>query len=391
VSGAPVARELADRLALGGSAVRAFATPAIDGTTLAELARQVLSGHPGSATLVEQERRPQVEPSHTLENGVEVTTSWIPGETGVVALALGGVAPRSGHEILAAAAATAAREGWQATVGEIAGVPTLAIAAPAASITDVMERLSESVSSARPVVRDDLEAEASRMLGLADLLTAEMLSVALALPPEVEVGTEAAGKFFGSLASGRVSAGLAPVGPGLKWTVGEGTPQVLGIAELPPSAMGMVGWQVLHDRLTQENGLRVTALAPPGRLLLAVASEGGENVPALDGRLGALWKGALRPASSAEVAVAAHRTLAVLYGDAAQATARTAAAAFLPTVPTQAELLGIDVPQVNKVIIALPGWQILTRFARGAPPPASDPSGRKGTVRKSPSPQRQER
>jgi hypothetical protein len=391
VGGAPVTEELAERLALGGSAVCAFATPSIDGTTLADFARQVLSGHPGSATLVEQERRPQVEPPDTLENGVVVTTSWIPGETGVVALALGGVAPRSGHDILAAAAATAAAQGWPVTVGEIAGVPTLAIAAPAASITDAMERASESVSSARPVARDDLEAEASRMLGLAESLTAETLSVALALPPEVEVGTEAAGKFFGSLPSGRVSAGVAPAGPGLKWTVGEGTPQVLGIAELPPSAMGLVAWQVLHDRLTQENGVRATALAPPGRLLLAIASEGGENVPALDGRLAALWKGALRPASSAEAGAAAHRALACLYGDTAQAAARAAAAAFLPTVPTQAELLGTDVAQVNKVIAALPAWEKLTRFARGAPPPASDQPGHKGSVRKSRSPQLQER
>lgn len=391
VGGAAVARELAERLALGGSAVRAFATPSIDGTTMAELALQVLSGHPGSAALVEQEHRPQAEPARTLDNGVELATSWIPGETGVVALALGGFAPRAGHEILAAAAEVAARAGWQAAVGEIAGVPTLAIAAPAASITDAIERLSDSVVSARPVAREDLEAEVSRALGLADSLTAETLSVALALPPEVEVGTEAAEKFFGSLASGRVSAGLAPTNSGLKWTVGEGPPQVFGVAELPPSGTGLAVWQVLHDRLTQENGVRATALAPPGRLLLQVASEGGENVPALDGRLAALWKRVLRPASSPEVVVAAHRSLAVLYGDTAQATARAAAAAFLPTVPSQAELLGIDLAQVNKVIAALPAWEKLTRFARGAPPPEPVQPGHKGSVRKSRSPQHQER
>ena len=391
VGGDPVAEELAKRLARGGSAVRAFATPSIDSGTMAEFARQVLSGHPGFATLVEQERRPQAEPPQTLDNGVVLTTNWIPGETGVVALALGGIAPRSGRDILEAAATAAAREGWPAVLGEIAGVPTLAIAAPGPSVTDVIERLSESVSAARPVARNDVEAEAARTIGLADSLTAETVSVALALPPEVEVGTEAAGKFFGSLASGRLSAGIAPAGPGLKWTVGEGTPQVLGIANLPPSAAGMVGWQVLHDRLIRETGIRATSFAPAGRLLLAVASEGGPSVPVLDGRLAALWKGALRPATGAEVAAAALQTLATLYGDTAQATARAAAAAFLPAVPTQAELLGIDVKQVNAVIAALPAWDTLTRFARGAPPPAPDPSGRKGSVRKSRSPQGEER
>ena len=391
VSADPVAEELVERLALGGSAVRAFAAPSIDGGTMTEFAREVLSGHPGSATLVEQERRPQAEPPQTLDNGVVVTTNWIPGETGVVALALGGIAPRSGRDILAAAATAAAREGWPMALGEIAGVPTLAIAAPAPLLTDVMERLSESVSSARAVARDDIEAEAARASGLVDSLAAETVSVALALPPEVEVGTEAAGKFFGSLTSGRVSAGVAPAGPGLKWTVGEGAPQVLGIANLPPSAAGMVGWQVLHDRLIRETDVRATEFAPAGRLLLAVASEGGPSVPVLDGRLAALWKGALRPATSAEVAAAALQTLVTLYGDTAQATARAAAAAFLPAVPTQAELLGIDVKQVNAVIAALPAWETLTRFARGAPPPAPDPSGRKGSVRKSRSPQGEER
>ena len=391
VTGATAAGELAERLALGGSASGSFSTPSIDGTSITELARQLLSGHPGFATLVEQERLPSAGSVQTLDNGVEVTIRWVPGETGVVALALGGVAPRSGREILTTAASTAAREGWIAIVGEVAGVPTLAVAAPAASITDVMEQASESVSVARPSVRDDLEAEATHALGLSDALTAETLSVALALPPEVEIGTEAAQKFFGSFASGQVRAGTASVRRGLNWTVGPGAPEVIAVVDLPQSAVGLVAWQVLHDRLGLERGVRVTALAPPGRLLAAVASEGGTDVPTLDGRLASLWKSVVRPASSAEVSAAAQWTLAALFGDTAQATARAAAAAFLPAVPGQAELLGMDVAQVNEAIAALPSWDGLTRFARGAPPATAGQTERTTGVRKSRAPQGRKR
>ncbi len=391
VDGASVARELAERLAFGGSTAAAFATPALDAATIAEFARQVLSGHPGSATLLLRERRPETEPPRTLENGVEVTTSWIPGETGVVALALGGIAPRAGGEILTAAATAAVKQGWPAVVVEIAGVPTLAVAVPASGITDAIERTSESLSSARPVARDDLEADVSRSLGLADLLTAETLSVALALPPEADVGDEAVDKFFGGFASGRVTTGVAHAGPGLRWTVREGAPEIVGLVDLPPSATGLVCWQLLHERLARENGVRTAAFAPPGRLLLAVMSEGGADVPALDGRLAALWKGVARPASSNETAAAVRRALTTLYGDTARAAARAAAAAFLPSVPTQPELLEIDAARLNKVIAALPGWDALTRFARGAEPPPPARPARKGGVRKSPSPQRDRR
>jgi len=386
VDGAAVTRELAERLALGGSTVRAFSTPSVDGATLAELGRQVLSGHPGSATVFERERRLKEDPPHTLDNGVSVSTRWIPGETGVVAVALGGIAPSWGREVLASTAATASRQGWLAVVGEIVGVPTLAIAVPGGSITDAIERVAESLSSARAAARDDLEAEASQAIGLADSLTAEKISVALALPPEADVGSEAVEKFFGGFPSGTVTAGGAPARVPLAWTVGDGPPQLVGLVELPPSLEGLVGWQLLKDRLRPEDGVRSTALAPPGRLLLAVGAEGGDNVPSLDARIAALWKAVQRPASGAEVAAAARRTIESLYGDTAQAAARTAAAVFLPTVPRQEELLGVDAALVNRVIAALPGWDKVTRFARGSAPPPPAPSGAKPGVRKSHSP-----
>ncbi|HVN75811.1 MAG TPA: hypothetical protein VMT19_05795 [Thermoanaerobaculaceae bacterium] len=391
VAGGAAARSGAERLALGGTVAGSFATPTIEAGALAGLARELLSGHPGVATLVERELRPSPEPSRTLENGVELNVAWVPGETGVVALALGGVAPRPGREILAAAATAAAKEGWVPTVGEIAGVPTLAVAAPAASVTDVIERLSESVSAARPTVPDDLDADAARALGLSGVLTAETLSVALAIPPEVETGREAAEKFFGSFASGQVSAGIAPARRGLNWTAGEGSPQVLGVAELPPSAVGLVALQVVRGRLTAQAGVRVAALALPGRLLVTVASEGGSDVPALDTRLGAIWKGVVRRASVGEASAAARAVLASLFGDAAQAAARTAAATFLPLMPTQADLLGIDAAQVSGAVTALPAWEALTRFARGPAPAPSAPKDRASGVRKSGSPRQRGR
>jgi len=390
VDGGTSTRELAGRLAAGGSAVRAFSTPAIDGATLAELGRQLLGGHPGSAVLFARERRVKEDAPRTLENGVTVSTRWIPGETGVVAVALGGVTPRWGHEVLAATAATAARQGWPVVVGEIVGVPTLAIAAPGAAIADAIERVAESLSAARGETRDDLEGEATRTIGLAESLTAEKLSVALALPPEVEIGAEAVEKFFGGFPAGSVTTGVASARVPLQWAVTDGAPRLVGVAELPASAEGLVAWRVLRDRLRGESGVRAAALAPTGRLLLEIGAEGGENVPALDGRLAAIWKGAQRPAAAAEVAAAARGTLESLYGDAAQAAARAAATLFLPAVPRPEELLAIDAGQVNRVIAALPAWEKLTRFARGPAPPPPTPRPAKPGVRKSHTPARQE-
>jgi hypothetical protein len=383
VAGRAAAGELAERLALGGGVSGALATPAVDPATLGVLAHLLLDGHAGFATLVEQERRPVNEPPHALENGVAVSVRWIPGETGVVAVALGGMDPRVGKKVLGAAAEVAASEGWAASVGETLGVPTLAVASPADGVTAVMEHVSESVTTAPASGGDDLDAEVASALGLADHVTAETVSVALALPPEVEEGVEAAGKFFGSLAGGGVRTGTTLATAGLAWRAGEGPPQEVGVVELPSTAAGLAAGQVAQDRLSRGGGLRTYVLVPPGRVVLAVGGEGGAHVPDLDARLAALWKGACRPVSAAEAAAAARRLLSLLYGDAAQATARAAATVFLPVVPTEAELLGTEGREVTNVLASLPSWDKLPRFARGRAPQVVAPPPRKGGVRKS--------
>jgi hypothetical protein len=383
VAGRAAALELAERLALGGGVAGALATPALDPATLTELAHQVLDGHAGFATLVEQERRPQGEAPQTLGNGVVVTVRWIPGETGVVAVALGGVDPLAGRRVLTAAAETAASEGWAASVGNTLGVPTLAVAAPAAGITAVMEHVSESLTGAREPGGDNLDAEVARALGLAERVTAETVSVALALPPEVDEGAEAAGKFFGSLPGGGVRTGATLATSGLAWKVGDGPPQEIGVVELPATAAGLVAGQVAQDRLSHEAGLRTFVLVPAGRVVLAVAGDGGSHVPALDARLATLWKGACRPATAAEAMAAARRLLSLLYGDAAQATARAAAAVFLPVVPTDSQLLGTEAREVTAVLAGLPAWEKVPRFARGRAPQVVAPPPRKSGVRKS--------
>jgi hypothetical protein len=383
VAGNAAAQELAERLALGGGVAGALATPALDAAALGELAHQVLDGHAGFATLVEQERRPQNEPLQTLQNGVVLAVRWIPGETGVVAVALGGVDPRSGRKVLTAAAEATASEGWAATVGDTLGVPTLAVASPAAGVIAVMEHVSETLASGGSTAGDDLDAEVVRALGLAERVTAETVSVALALPPEVEEGAEAAGKFFGGLPGGGVRTGATLATPGLTWKAGDGAPQEVGVVELPSTTAGLVAGQVARDRLAHEAGVRTFVLAPPGRVMLALAGEGGAHVPALDTRLAALWKAACRPATAAEATAAGRRLLSLLYGDAAQASARSAAAVFLPVVPTDAGLLGTEAREVSAVLAALPSWEKLARFARGRAPQVVAPPPRKGGVRKS--------
>ena len=384
VRGGTVARDLAERLALGGRVASVLATPVVDAGTLAELAREVLGGHAGFATVVEQERRARDEARQTLDNGAVVQLRWIPGEIGVVAVALGNVAPRAGHEVVAAAATAAARKGWVTTVRELAGVPAVAVAAPAASLTDVIEQVSDGVTSVRPAPHDDLEAVVMRSLGLADVPAGEAFSIALALPADLEVGGEAAGKFFGGIPPGQVTAGAAAGGPGLNWTVGAGAPEVVGVVELPPTAVGMVAAQLLRDRLAPRPGSRRCCWRRPEGWSLTVAAAGGPHVPALDTRLAGVWRKAAAPkASAGEVAAAAREVLSAFYGDAGAATARVAAAAFLPVVPTEADLLGADPAEVGKAVAALPAWEKLARYARGQAPPMAPPRPARPAVRKS--------
>ncbi len=369
VHGAPVARDLAERLALGGEVAGMLAVPALDGAALGELAREILGGRAGAATVWEREQRPRDEARQTLGNGAVVQVRWVPGEVGVVALALGNIAPRAGREVAAATAAAAERRGWAATQVDFAGVTGVAVAAPTAAITDVLERMSEAATAVRPAAHDDLEAAVMRGLGLTDTPAAEAFSIALALPADVELGGEAVGKFFGSIPSAGVTTGVAGGQPGLNWTVTGEAPQLAAVVDLPPTVAGLVAGQLLRDRLAQQPGIVSALLAPPGRLVLTVGGSGGAHVPALDASLSGAWRGVRRPASAGEVTTAARELLAVFYGDPAEATARRAAAVFLPVVPTEPELLSTGAPEVGKVLAALPAWDALTRYARGIAPP----------------------
>jgi hypothetical protein len=369
VGGGPVARDLAERLALGGEVAGMLAVPAVDGATLGELAREILGGRAGFATVWEREQRPRDEARQTLDNGAVVQVRWVPGEVGVVALALGNIAPRAGREVAAATAAAAERRGWAANEYDFAGVTGVAVAVPTAAITDVLERMSEAATAVRPAAHDDLEAVVMRGLGLTDVPAAEAFSIALALPADIELGGEAVGKFFGSIPSARVTTGVAGGQPGLNWTVTGEAPQLTAVVDLPPTVDGLVAGQVLRDRLAQHSAITSALLAPPGRLVLTVGGSGGAHVPALDASLGATWRSVLRPASAGEVATAARELLAVFYGDSAEAAARRAAAVFLPVVPAEPELLAAGPPEVGKVLAALPAWDALTRYARGIAPP----------------------
>jgi hypothetical protein len=383
VAGADVAEELAQRLALGGSVAGALASPALDSATLAELARSVLGGHAGFATMVEHERRPQDERPETLEDGAVLSIRWIPGDTGVVAIALGGMDPRAARTLLTSAANAAADEGWATDIGGTLGVPTLAVAAPSAAIIAAMERVSDSLSAAQPAQSDDLDSEVAHALGLSQRATADSVSVALALPPAVDEGPEAGRKFFGSLPGAGVRTGSTLANPGLAWKVGGGPPQVVGTVEFPATVAGAVAGQVVQDRLARAGGVRTFQLVPPGRLVLAIAGEGTAHVPALDDHLADLWKGARHAATAGEVTAAARRLFAALYGDTAQATARAAASVFLPIVPGEAALLGIDAREVSAILAALPSWEKLARFARGRAPQVVVPPTHTRGVRES--------
>jgi hypothetical protein len=385
VDGRGAAEELVQRLALGGTVAGALVAPALDPAALAELARGVLAGHAGFATVVEQERRPQEEAPETLEDGAVLAVHWIPSATGVMAIALGGVDPRVGRTLLAAAADRVARQGWSAAVGDILGVPTLAVAVPAAAVVAMMEQVSDAFTAAQPPAPDDLAAEVGRAEGLAERVTAESVSIQLALPPEVDEGPDAGRKFFGSLPSAGVRSGAAPPGPGLAWTVRDGEPEVVGVVDLPTTTAGLVAGQVVRDRLNGHDDVHTSVLAPPGRVILAIAAQGGAHVPAVDARLAKLWNGMHRPCTPAELGAATHRLFADLYGDAAQASARAAASAFVPHLPRAEDVLSTEPSAVSAALSKLPSWEQLPRFARGRAPEVVVGPRRGRGVRKSPS------
>jgi hypothetical protein len=384
VDGRAVAEELVQRLALGGTLAGALAAPALDAATLGGLARQVLGGHAGSATLVEQERRPLNEATTTLDDGAVLAVSWIPSSTGVLAVALGGVDPRGGHALLAAAADHAARQGWNAVVEDVLGVPTLAAVAPAAAVVAMLEQVSDALAAPPPSPPADLVTDVVTAEGLAEHVSGESVSIALALPPELDEGPEAGRKFFGGLPTAGVRTGAPLPGAGLAWTVRDGDPEVIGVADVPASVAGLVAAQIVQDRLSGETDVRTFLLAPPGRVVLAVDAQGGAHVPAVDARLAGLWNAARRACTAGELTRITHRMLATLYGGAAQATARAAASAFVPHLPSAERLLATEPSDVDAALHGLPSWEQLARFARGRGPDVVVPPTRRRGVRKSP-------
>jgi hypothetical protein len=383
VDGARVAAELARRLALGARAAPAVNAPFVDATTLGDLARQVLAAHAGFAVVTEAERRPAPQAPVTLENGAILTVGWVPGDTAVIAAALGGFDTAAGAERLGGVAQALSSHGWWATVNSFPGVPTVAVAVPRPEVAGALEQLVQSLAGSHAPVIDELEGDAAASLGLHERITADTVSVALSLPADTELGTEAARKFLADLPTTEVRAGATLATPGLNWSVREGEPRELALVELPISVAGLVAARLLAIRLAAVPATSVRALAPPGHLFLEVRCDGGAHVPALDGRLGAAWAAARRTATVAETEAARQDVEATFFGDLARATARAAAAPFLPIVPDAPALLAVTAVDVNRALAGLPAWDSLVRFARGVAPQVVLPPSAGGGVRKS--------
>lgn len=382
VDGRGAAVDLALRRAEGGRAAAALAPPLLDAGALANLAREVLGGHSGEAVLVERERRPVEDAPEVLENGVQLAWRWVASTVGTVAVALGGVEPGFGLGVLEKLAGDAAREGWHTLLDTLAGVPALAMAVPADDLPAALEMVAVGLvdASENPTTGD--EVELARGLGLAATLSGSSVAVAVAAPAESELVREAAAKFFSGLPPTTVRSSV-PLAPGLVHTQAEGMAMMLAAVEVPPSAAGWLAGEVAARRLERLVGARTRWLAPAGRLVLEVAVSGEGHVLALDTRLAEVWGQVRAAASTAEAKAAAAVVRAALYGDAARAGLRAATTPFLPAVPGQAELLGVDSREVSEALAALPVWAEIPRLGRGPAPLLVTPPPRPA-VRQSP-------
>ncbi len=382
VDGRAAARELVLRRAVGGRVASALAPPLLDSDALAGLARGVLAGHVGEAVLVEAERRPVDDAPEVLDNGVLLAWRWVSSSLGTVAVALGGVDPDFGHAALRGLADEAAREGWQALLETLAGVPAAAVAVPADDLPAALETVASVLLEPAVAAGPERESQLVAALGLSAELTGGAVAVAVAAPAEADVVREAAAKFFSQLPPGRVRS-TAPLEKGLQHSSTTGEATIQAAVELRPDLAGWLAGEVLANRLRQHARAQVRWLALPGRLVLEVTARAEGHVPGLDARLAALWP-SLRVAASAEEAAAAGASLrALLYGDPARAALRTAAAPFLPTLPRQEELLAVEAREVSAALAALPPWADLPRLARGPEPLLVTPPPRP-TVRQSP-------
>jgi hypothetical protein len=327
-----------------------------------------------------------LEAPTTLENGVVLTTRWIPGEMAVVAVALGGMAPEVGEGALQALGSAMTSHGWPAEWVTLAGVPVLAVVVPPDSLPEALEKVSGALAGATVPDTGGPAAQLAGAIGLRDKVTAETVSVALALPAEADEGVEAARKFFADLRSGGVRSTTTLANPGRTWTVTADVPTLETAAELPATSGGFLVGELVIDRIGGTPGISIREVAAPGRLYLQLHGEGDADVPALDARLAGVWQNARRPATAAERTMAIQRRLAQFYGDLGRTTARIAAAPFVPALPSDAVLVALPLEELNAALAALPAWETLPRFARGAAP--APPPPKKGGVRKSTPPAR---
>lgn len=370
VDAAPVARELAQWVAMGGSPSTVLAASDVDPLALQALAGELLSSHSGWATVVESERRSRSSAPESLDNGALLSVTWIPGDMAVVALALGGFEPRAGGALLDRAATAAAGEGWATRRGELLGVPVVAVAVPGSAANDALELMIASLQAGEAPTELEVWGEVSQALGLTARPSAEAVSLAAALPLEAEEGLEAARKFLGGLGPGTVRVETPSVERRLHWLPTEASPALVAMVEIEGSPAGVAAVLVLQDRAAA-SGLEMRVLAPTGRLAVAVGGSGEAHLPALDTRLAAAWQRLVRPVELTELRAAQSRGLALALGDMAHALARVAAQPFLPSRIDEVSLRTVTAGDVTRVLGALPPWTGLARFARGMAPTQS--------------------
>ena len=387
LNGEEAARSLASRLAFGGTVAGALVVPAIDAVSMQIIAKEILIGHPGEASVVEQERRPALEAPTALDNGVVLTTRWIPGEMALLAVAVGGVLPETSEPTLQTLASSLTSRGLPAEQVTLAGVPALTVVVPPDSLAEALEKVSGALAAATAPEMTGPPAQIADAIGLRGRITAETVSVALMLPPEADEGVEAARKFFADLRSSGVRSTTTLANPGRTWMPSTEAPSLATAVELPATPAGFLAGELVRNRIASTAGVSVHEVAAPGRLYLKLYGEGEADVGALDARLAGLWQNARRPATAAERTLAVQRRLAQCYGDAARTAARIAAAPFVPALPSDAVLVALPLEELNAALAALPAWEMLPRFARGPAPPLASPP-KKGGVRKSTPPAR---
>ncbi|MFH1176632.1 MAG: hypothetical protein V1750_04420, partial [Acidobacteriota bacterium] len=375
-----LAAALAERLAVGGQAARGLVVATSGAADLSALSHEVLAGHAGFATLWISERRAVGEAPEALENGLLLSWQWLPDDLFTVAIAFGGLDLLAARGVTAALATLTSRRGWSSEIAELGGVVTLAVAAPSDEVAELLEVLGTALATPPPPAEPS---PISQALGLAAAPTAEAMSVALALPPEIEEGVDAARKFLGAIPGGGLRSGAVRPSVQLLWTAGAGTPQLTGLADLPPTAAGWVAREVLSARFGSTTELMAFPLAAAEGPMLAVKGAGEAHVPALDARLAAQWDRARLPARPEEVAGAVHNLVLRLYGGLLRATARRAARTFLAGLPEAEALLAVSAAEVSQVLAALPAWRQLLRLGEGPAPLVVTPP-----VRKSPSPRK---